>query len=172
MLPLNTLLPTPPRVSVLPPRDTFEPVTPASEPMLWLPPALMSKLVPALARVTAPAGDRLPPRPIASVPALMVVPPVKVLVPVRVWVPVPSLISPPVPANEPPKVPLVASPIVSVFAPRFTVPLPISVPNCCVPAPADRSKVAPAARLTMPLACRLAPAPSANVPALMLVPPV
>jgi hypothetical protein len=62
--------------------------------------------------------------------------------------------------------------MVSVFAPRFTVPSPISVPNCCVPAPADRSKVAPLARLTMPLACRLAPAPSASVPALMNVPPV
>ncbi len=172
MVPANVVLPTPLRVSVLPPSATVEPATPASEPIACAPPALMSKVVPALAKFTAPVAARLPPAPIASVPALMVVPPVKVLVPVSVWVPEPSLIRPPEPANEPLNVPLLASPIVSVLAPRFTVPLPTSVPNCCVPLPADRSKVAPEARLTMPLACRLAPAPSANVPALMLVPPV
>ncbi len=172
MVPANVVLPTPLRVSVLPPNATEEPATPASEPIACAPPALMSKVVPALARFTAPVAARLPPAPIASVPALMVVPPVKVLVPVNVWVPEPSLISPPEPATEPLNVPLVASPIVSVLAPRFTVPLPIRVPNCCVPLPADRSKVAPEARLTMPLAYRLAPAPSASVPALMLVPPV
>ncbi len=62
--------------------------------------------------------------------------------------------------------------MVKVLPPRFTVPLPIRVPNCCMPLPADRSKVAPLARLTMPLAFKLAPAPNANVPALMKVPPV
>jgi len=36
----------------------------------------MSKPAPAAATFTAPDEDRLPPRPIASVPALMVVPPV------------------------------------------------------------------------------------------------
>jgi len=44
--------------------------------------------------------------------------------------------------------------------------LPTSVPNCCVPLPADRSSVAPVARLTVPLAARLAPAPSASVGAI------
>ncbi len=167
MSPAKVLLPAALVVSVLPPRLIVLPATPDNVPMAWLPPLEMSKPVPALARFTAPVAARLPPAPIASVPALMVVPPVKVLVPVNVSVPVPSLISPPVPPIEPLNTPLVASPMVNVFAPRLTVPLPISVPNTCVPLPAERSKVAPVARLTIPPALRLAPAPSASVPALM-----
>ena len=75
--PSNTLLPLPPRISDCAPRVTVEPVTPANEPMVWLAPDVeMSKPVPAAVSVTAPVAARLPPGPIASVPALMKVPPV------------------------------------------------------------------------------------------------
>lgn len=85
--------------------------------MVWLPAAEMSKAVPGAESVTAPVAAGLPPAPIASVPALIRVPPVKVLVPVSVSVPVPSLIRPPVPAMEPLKTPLVGPPTVIEFAP-------------------------------------------------------
>ncbi len=94
------------------------------------------------------------------------------MVPVSVSIPLPTLVRLPVPAIEPLKVPLAALPTSMLLAPRLTVPLPTSVPNTCVPLPADRSSVAPVARLTVPPAARLAPAPSASVPALTLVPPV
>ena len=75
--PSKVLLLTPPRIRVLAPRLTVEPATPDSEPMVWLAPeAEMSKPAPGAATFTAPVAARLPPAPIASVPALMVVPPV------------------------------------------------------------------------------------------------
>ncbi len=75
--PSNTLLVMPPRISDCAPRLTVEPLTPASEPIVWLAPDdEMSKPVPAAVSVTAPSAARLPPGPIASVPALMKVPPV------------------------------------------------------------------------------------------------
>ncbi len=71
------LLPTPPRVSVCAPRLTVEPATPFNAPMVWLAPAVeISKPVPAAVSLTAPVAARLPPGPIARVPALMNVPPV------------------------------------------------------------------------------------------------
>ena len=163
-----------PNVSVLAPRATVLPATPASEPIVWLPPAAISKAAPAPATFTAPVGDRLPPAPTASVPALIVVPPVNVFVPVNVSVPEPCLTMPPVPPIAPPKVWLVASPNVSVLAPSATVPPepPASEPMVCGPAAFEISKLAPdPATLTAPVDARLPPAPRANVPALIVVPP-
>ncbi len=77
MVPANVVLPASPKLSVFAPSATWLPATPDSAPMVWLAPALlMSKMPPALLSVTAPVAARLPPVPIASPPALIVVPPV------------------------------------------------------------------------------------------------
>ncbi|MNC55244.1 hypothetical protein D3C75_1047650 [compost metagenome] len=65
----------PPVVRVEPPSTTLPLATPARPPMAWLPAALMSS-VPAPARFTVLAEDRLPPAATARVPLLIVVVPV------------------------------------------------------------------------------------------------
>ncbi|EDT00344.1 conserved hypothetical protein [Burkholderia ambifaria IOP40-10] len=75
IVPPNVPLAVPPSVSAFAPRFTLVPAAPDSAPIDCAPPAPMSNAAPALARFTVPVDDRLPPAPIASVPALIVVPP-------------------------------------------------------------------------------------------------
>ncbi len=95
--------------------------------------------------------------------------------PDSVCVPVPATVRPPVPPIVPPKLPLAVPLSVRPFVPRFTAEpaTPLSAPIVCAPVAALRSSAAPApATFTAPVAARLPPAPSASVPALIVVPPV
>ena len=84
----------------------------------------------------------------------------------------PLTTTPPLPAMAPEnsRVPEVAS--VKVFAPRFTVPpVPASPPTACADV-AEISNVPSVASVTCDWAASEVPAPSASVPASMVVPPV
>ena len=74
MAPANAVLFASPAVSVLPPRVTLVPVTPAKEPTVSL--ALSVKFAPEVPRLTAPVSTMALPPDKASVPALTVVVPV------------------------------------------------------------------------------------------------
>ncbi len=89
--------------------------------------------------------------------------------------PVPASVRLPAPPITPLKVPLAVPPSVSPLPPMLTfVPAtPDSAPIVCALVAALRSSAAPAlARFTAPVAARLPPAPTASVPALIVVPPV
>ncbi|MNQ97824.1 hypothetical protein D3C85_1134890 [compost metagenome] len=118
---------------------------------------------------TAESARRLPPAR-DSMPPFTVTPPVKVLAPVRVWVPVPAFTSAPAPEITPPNVPLSGPSRVSVFAFNKTLPVPTRVLRVWLPA-LLRFSVAAACTFTAPVG-RLPLAPTASVPAEMVVPPV
>ena len=159
-----------PAVSVLLPRVTLVPATPAKEPTVSL--ALSVKFTPNVPRFTAAASSIALPPVKASVPALTVVLPVKVLVPDSVSVPAPTLVKPPVPAISPANAVLFTSPAVSVLLPRLTmVPVtPVKEPTV---SSALSAKVAPdVPKTTAPVLAMALPPDKASMPALTVVVPV
>ncbi len=97
------------------------------------------------------------------------------LAPVSVSVPLPCFVTPPVPVIAPPKVWFVLSPNVRPLPPSATLlpATPLSAPIVWFAPAALMSSVAPApVRPTAPVAARLPPRPSANVPPATVVPPV
>ncbi len=126
---------------------------------------------------TPPASDPVvPPDPICSVPAEIVVPPVWPTAPVRVNVPVPTLVRLPVPEMGPANVvDVLSDPTVRAAAPRVTAP-PVVPPPVSEPMDAAklfRSTVAPAmsAMVTAVPPGRPPAAPTRSVPALTAVGP-
>src|SRR5262249_57826949 len=119
----------------------------------------------------------VPPVPICSVPALIVVVPVEVLVPVSVNVPVPTLVrlvaaAPPFWITPENVVDVLSPPVVSVLLlalPLVTVPAPASEP--IVSLKLLRASVAPEAIVKALFCAKVFVAAACSVPALPLVAP-
>ena len=170
MAPANAVLFASPAVSVLLPRVTLVPVTPANEPTVSL--AVSVKSAPEVSRITAPVSAMALPPDKAKVPAFTVVLPVYVLVPDSVSVPAPTLVKPPVPPIAPAKVVWFASPAVSVLLPRLTL-VPVTPAKEPTVSLALSVKFTPnVSRITAPVLAMALPPAKAKVPALTVVLPV